>query len=155
MIVYVPQFKTEMTMDILSKGIRISGDFRKTVMWHSGKIRKGGTDGFGRDAYSLLYIGGMYGVVRHSNASAPLKLRLMIVGDSFARPLEALLSTIVTDIIALDQRRFASGETVAGFVESFKPDLVLQMNNPSAFGADMLVGPKKRRPVLFDYGELR
>ena len=154
LIVYVPQFKTEMTMDILSKGMRISGDFRKTVMWHSGKIRKGGTDGFGRDAYSLLYIGGTYGVVRHSNASAPLKLRLMIIGDSYARPLEALLSTIVTDIIALDQRRFSFGETVAGFVESFKPDVVLQLNNPSAFGEDTLAGPKTHRPVMFEYGAL-
>lgn len=155
LIVYVPRFKTEMTMDLPSKGMRHVGDFRKTVMWHSNKIRKGGSDGFGRDAYSLLYIGGTYGAVKHENPGAPLKRRVLLVGDSYARPLEAFLSTVVTDLIALDQRRFAPGETVAGFVESFKPDLVLQMNNPSAFGADMLVGPKKRRPVLFDYGELR
>ena len=152
LVVYVPRFWTEMTMAVLSKGMRHSGDFRKTIMWHSGKIRKGGADGFGRDAYSRLYIGGTDGVVKHANPRAPLKRRVLLVGDSYARPLEAFLSTVVTDLMALDQRRFAPGETVAGFVESFKPDLVLQMNNPSAFGADMLVGAKRRRPVLFEYG---
>ena len=151
MIVYVPRFKTKMTMDILSKGVRLSGDFRKTIMWHSSKIRKGGSDGFGKDAYSLLYIGGTYGVVKHENPGAPLKRRVLIVGDSYARPLEAFLSTIVTDLIALDQRRFAPGETVAGFVESFKPDVVIQLCNPSAFGADTLSGPKAHQPVLFTY----
>ena len=154
LIVYVPRFKTEMTMDLPSKGMRRVGDFRKTVMWHSNKIRKGGSDGFGRDAYSLLYIGGTYGVVRHENPGAPLKRRVLLVGDSYARPLEAFLSTVVTDLIALDQRRFAPGETVAGFVESFKPDLVLQLNNPSGFGADTLSGQKTHRPVLFTYGKL-
>ena len=155
LIVYVPRFKTEMTMEILSKGISLSGDFRKTVMWHSSKIRKGGSDGFGRDAYSLLYIGGTYGVVKHENPVAPLKRRILLVGDSYARPLEASLSTIVTDLIALDQRRFAPGETVAGFVESFKPDLVLQICNPTAIGADTLSGKKKHQSVLFEYGDLR
>ena len=155
LIVYVPCFKAEMTMDILSKDIRLSGDFRKTAMWHSSKIRKGGSDGFGKDAYSLLYIGGTYGVVKHENPGAPLKRRVLIIGDSFARPLEAFLSTIVTDLIALDQRRFASDETVAGFVDSFKPQVVLQVNNPSTFNADSLLGAKKRHPAMFDYGELK
>ena len=154
LIVYVPRFKTEMTMDILSKDISLSGDFRKTAMWRSRKIRTGGTDGFATAAYSLLYIGGTYGVVKHENPGAPLKRRVLIVGDSYARPLEAFLSTVVTSLIVLDQRRFAPGETVAGFVESFKPDLVLQLNNPSAFGSDTLSGPKTRRPVLFTYGKL-
>ncbi len=154
LIVYVPRFKTEMKMDILSKDISLSGDFRKTAMWRSSKIRKGGTDGFGKDAYSLLYIGGTYGVVKHENPGAPLKRRVLIVGDSYARPLEAFLSTVVTSLIVLDQRRFALGETVAGFVESFKPDVIIQLCNPSAFGADPLSGPKTHRPVLFTYGHL-
>ena len=152
--VYTPRFVTDMSIEIPGKGVRLSGDFRKTVMRHAGKIHEGGTDGFGRDAYSLLYIGGTYGVVRHENPGAPLKRRVMIVGDSFARPLEAFLSTAVTDLMVLDQRRFAPGETVAGFVESFKPDLVLQLCNPSAFGADALLGTKKHRAVLFEYGNL-
>lgn len=155
MIVYRPKFHTDMEMAIPSKGLHLSGSFENTVMWHADKIRTGGTDGFGRDAYSLLYIGGTYGVVRHKNSGAPLKLRLMVVGDSYARPLEAFLSTAFTDLIALDQRRFAPGETVAEFVDEFKPDVVLQLNNPSTFGSDTLNGLKTGRPIMFNYGDLR
>ena len=93
-------------------------------------------------------------MVKHKNPGAPLKRRVLIVGDSYARPLEAFFSTVVTDLIVLDQRRFAPGETVAGLVKSFKPDIVIQLCNPSAFGADTLSGPKTHRPVLFDYGNL-
>jgi hypothetical protein len=96
----------------------------------------------------------MYGVVKHENPEAPLKRRVLIIGDSFTRPFEAFLSTIVTGLIVLDPRRFAPGETVAGFVESYKPDVVIQLCNPSAFGADALAGPKTHRPVLFTYGNL-
>ncbi len=152
--VYTPQFATDLSIEIPSKGIRLSGDFRKTIMRCSGQIREGGSDGFGRDAYSLLYVGGTYGVVRHKNRAAPLTRRVMIIGDSYVRPLEAMLSTVVSDLLVLDQRRFAPGETVAGFVESFKPDLVLQLNNPSTFGADTLSGPKAHQSVLFTYGKL-
>ena len=89
-------------------------------------------------------------MVRHVNRHAPLNLRLMIVGDSYVRPLEALLATVVKDLRGVDQRRLGLDETVAGFVESFKPGLVLQVNNPSALG-----GPKTRLSILFKYGELR
>ncbi len=155
MIVYVPRFRTEMTMEVPSAGIRLSGDFRNVVMSRANMIRKGGTDGFGRDAYSLLYIGGMYGVVRHVNPGAPLKRRLMIVGDSYMRPLEAFLSTVVKDLISLDQRRFGSGETVSGFVESFKPDAVLQICNPGAFNEYASSGRKAGCFVFFTYGDLK
>ena len=149
LVVYTPKFPTEMSIEIPSKGINLSGDFCKTIMWHSGKVRKGAA-GFCSDAYSLLYVGGIYGVVRHVNRQAPLNLRLLIVGDSFVRPLEALLATVVNDLLVVDPRRLGSDETVAGFVESFKPGLVLQVNNPSALG-----GPKTRLAILFRYGELR
>ena len=152
--VYAPRFKTEMAMDIISRGISLSGDFHKTVMWHSNKIWKGGSDGFGRDAYSLLYIGGIYGVVKHANPGAPLKRRILLVGDSYTRPFEAFLSTVVSDLVVLDQRRLAPGETVAGFVESFKPDFVLQMNNPAALVAGTLPGLETHLSVLFTYGKL-
>ena len=149
LIVYTPKFPTEMSIEIPSKRISLSGDFRQTVMWHSDKARRRAA-GFRKDAYSLLYVGGIYGVVRHMNQHAPLNLRLMLVGDSYVRPLEALLATVVKDLLVVDQRRLGPDETVAGFVESFKPGLVLQVNNPSALG-----GPKTRLSILFKYGELR
>ena len=99
----------------------------------------------------------MFGAVRHENGGAPVKRRLMVIGDSFVRPLQAMLSTVFSDILVLDQRRFAEGESVVKFVEDFKPDVVMQMNNPSALGLsrDFADGRATTYPPLFDYGELR
>ncbi len=148
LVVYVPTFPTEMSMDIPAKGVSRSGDFRSTVMWRSGKVRESKGDEFRTDAYSLLYIGGVYGTVLHSNRRAPFDLRLMIVGDSYARPLEAFLSTAFSEVLALDQRRLRPGESVVGFARDFRPDVVLQLCNPICLGCD-----DGTLPVFFEYGE--
>ncbi len=152
MTVYQPRFSTDMVIDIPSKNVRRRGSFRKTVMWRAGKVLGNRGDVFATDAYSMVYIGGNYGVVRHENRGAPIKLRLMIIGDSYARPLEAFLSTVFSDVIALDQRRFDKGDTVASHVEGFKPDIVVQLNNPSALGGVSRKGSDPIYPVLFSYG---
>ena len=79
------------------------------------------------------------------------------MGDSYSRPLQGFLSTVFSEILALDQRRFKSGETVAGFVEEFKPAVVLQLDNPGALGlGGDASGPSGfKSSAVFDYGELR
>ena len=114
-------------------------------------------DEFKADAYSHLYIGGLFGVVWFKNRKAPVEKRLVVVGDSYSRPLQGFLSTVFSEILALDQRRFKPGETVSGFVEEFKPAVVLQLDNPVALG---LGGAEPNRSgiknsAVFDYGELR
>lgn len=156
-VAYTPRFKTKMTMTVPSRRIRHSGNFRNTVMWRSRTMQTIPENGVRKDGYLSLYIGGMYDVVRHENRGAPVGKRLLIVGDSYVRPLQAMLSSIFTDILVLDQRRFSEGMSVAGFVEEFKPDLVLQLNNPSALGisrdfADMRTSSS---PPLFNYGDLK
>ena len=128
MIVYTPRFKTNMSIEIPSRKVRRRGSFRRTVMWRADVIGDMKGNEFRADAYSLLYTGGIYGVVRHSNKEAPLKIRLLMVGDSYERPLEAFFSTVFSEVLVLDQRRFSRDETVLGFVEDFKPDVVLQLN---------------------------
>ena len=159
LIVYTPKFETDMSICIPSRNVSLSGDFRKTVMWCADKIRRRDGNLFKMDAYSMLYIGGIFGVVRQRNNTAPLKLKLMIVGDSYARPLAAFLSTVFSEVITLDQRRFAASESVAGFLADFKPDLVLQMNSPVAVAvsANGIRADERdlNNSVLFEYGELR
>lgn len=150
MIVYEPRFQTEMTLEIPAKSISLTGDFRGTAMYRAHELRPGVVR---KDAYSLAYTGtgGSHNIVRHLNPNAPLKRKLLLVGDSFARPLECLLSTVLSEVIAVDQRSFKTGETVVGYVESLRPDIVLQLNNPFALGNK----GKQRRPVLFEYGNPR
>lgn len=148
-IVYSPRFRTKMTLQVPSKDILLSGDFRSTVMYRAGEVRPNKARA---DAYSLVYtgVGGSYRMARHVNPDAPIRRKLLLVGDSFARPVEGLLSILFTDVMALDQRCFVAGETVVGHVKSFKPDCVVQLNNPFAFG-----NARKRTNGMFEYGELR
>ena len=155
--VYTPKFKTKMKIEIPSRKLKRAGSFRETVMWDSDKILAMRGDEFRADAYSHLYVGGLFGVVRFENRKAPVGKRLLVVGDSFSRPLQGFLSTVFSEILALDQRRFKPGETVAGFVEEFKPAVVLQLDNPGALGlgGDASGGPGFKSSAVFDYGELR
>ena len=150
LIVYTPRFPTQMSLDVPSKKIHLSGSFRKTNMWRAKDIR--GRGRLEKDAYSFLYVGGLYPLVRHRNNGAPIRVKIIIIGDSYARPLEAFLSTVVSDVVVLDPRRFAKGETVSAIIRRIRPDIVLQMANTRGFHSDLIGRKKCGRPVMFDYG---
>lgn len=150
LIVYTPEFETRMSLEVPSKGIRRSGSFRQTNMWRAKDIRK--SDQIKRDAYSYLYVGGLYPMVRHRNPQAPVRAKVMIIGDSFARPLEAFLSTVVSDLTVVDPRRFAEGETVADHVLRWRPDVVLELINTGGFHSGFIGRKRRGRSVMFDYG---
>ena len=107
---------------------------------------------FVMDAYSALYVGGIYPQVAHENPEAPLRVRVLLIGDSFARPAEAFLSTVVRRIDAVDPRRTPAGFSLSECVRRLKPDIVVQMINPSSFVTDKMKGPKTGRAVMFEYG---
>ena len=150
LIVFTPRFSTQMSLDVPSKNIHRSSSFRQTNMWRAKDIR--GSGRLEKDAYSFLYVGGLYPLVRHQNAKAPIRARVMIIGDSFARPLEALLSTVISDLVVVDPRRFPKGDTVAQYVRQFHPDMVLQLTNTGGFFSDFIGRKGCGRPVMFEYG---
>ena len=151
MILYRPGFATEMSLDIPSAHVHLVGDFERTNMRNASKLRPGKAD---TRAYSEAYVGEIAPTVRHRNDSAPVRRRVLVIGDSFVRPLEAFLSTVVTDICVVDPRRYRE-MTIADCVRSIKPDIVLQMQNPSvlsARGEDDEDGESSGLPVFFSYG---
>lgn len=151
MILYRPGFATEMSLDIPSARIHLVGDFERTNMRNASRIRSGKTD---VQAYSQAYVGEISPIVRHHNEAAPVRRRVLVIGDSFVRPLEAFLSTTVTDLLVVDPRRYRNG-TIADCVRTFKPDIVLQTQNPSvlsARGEDDEAGESSGRPLFFTYG---
>lgn len=140
-VVLRPGFKTKMSMEVPSRKISVKGSFEKTVMrrW---KELLSIEDGFVSDAYSMIYIGGLYPLVRHHNPLAPLKVKVLLIGDSFARPVEAFLSTAVQDLIAIDpRRRNPKHKGVADIVRQERPDIVIQLQTPNTFSV-----------VMFEYG---
>ena len=117
-------------------------------MWRAKTLGKG----VRTDCYSSLYVGGIYPLVCHKNEQVPIKVRILVIGDSFVRPLEAFLSTVVAELVVVDQRRFAPGETVVDYVARIRPEIVLQLSKAGLFFSDVIGRAKTGRHVLFDYG---
>ena len=146
-----PRFATRMSIRIPSKNIDISGTFEETNMRRADEALTGSRS-FLTDAYSALYVGGIYPLVIHENREAPLRKRVLLIGDSFARPVEAFLSAAVRRLDTIDPRRTAKDFSIAEYVRKTKPDIVIQMINPSSLGAGKMKGPKTGRAAMFEYG---
>lgn len=152
MTIYTPRFSTKMSIDVPDKKVHKVGSFRQTNMWRAQTICGKRGKSYSTDAYSALYVGGIYPFVRHRNLEAPIDAKVLIIGDSYVRPLEAFLSTTVREIVVIDPRRIDRSQTLVQHVKRENPDIVLQIQNPSAFGADVIGGERTHRPVMFDYG---
>lgn len=148
LIVYTPCFETQMSLDIPSKNIYLEGTFQETNMWKAKTLGQG----VRADCYTALYVGGLFSSTYHRNERAPIKVRILVIGDSFVRPLEAFLSTVVAELVVVDQRRFAPGETVVDYVARIRPEIVLQLSKAGLFFSDVIGRAKTGRHVLFDYG---
>lgn len=129
LIWYTPKFETEMSCALPDRGALFQGDFADANI-RSQYIEK--KDYFGYNA-DCVYIGGNYGLVLHRNLYAPSSLKIMMIKDSFIKPLEAYLSTVFQEIDLIDPRNFSEC-TIAEYVERTKPDIVIYGINPSQFG---------------------
>lgn len=148
LIVYTPRFATRMSLDIPSKKIHRKGSFQETNMWRAKTLG----EGVRTDCYSSLYVGGIYPLVCHKNEQVPIKARILVIGDSFVRPLEAFLSTVVAELVVIDPRRVAPGVTMIDCAKRMRPDIVLQVSTAGGFFSDVIGRAKTGRHVLFDYG---
>ena len=149
-VLYRPDFKTSMSLEMPEQKLKVSGTFEQTVMRNAGKIKPNGK--YRARAYSYAYVGEITGLTRHRNPSAPVKKRILVIGDSFVRPLEGLLSTVVSELDVLDPRRYRGPGTVAEYVARASPDEVYQILNPLGLFSESLVGPKTGKPAFFEYG---
>lgn len=151
LVVYLPKFKTHISMEIPSCGVQAEGSFRSAVMRRFDEVQRSRKDDV-LDQNSLCYIGGTYPLARLGNPESPLPLRVFMIGDSFCRPIAAFFSTIVSQIEFVDPRRLDDGLTVVEHIEKFKPDLVLQVQCPPSMLVDRLDGPPVHKRVMFEYG---
>lgn len=120
LIYYIPRFATKMSTIMPYERMIYKGDY--TVA----NIRKKyiqNSDYFNFHPGSVC-IGDNYPLVHHYNLNAPNKVKLLIIRDSFALPLEAFMSTEFSEIDSLDSR-FYKASTIAEFIQWTNPDLVL------------------------------
>ncbi|MCD7769817.1 MAG: hypothetical protein LUH36_06880 [Oscillospiraceae bacterium] len=71
-----------------------------------------------------VYIGGDYPLVNIKNDTALNDLKILIIGDSYRRPVEQFLSYYFTELYHIDLRYYTDG-TFAEYVEEIQPDIVV------------------------------
>lgn len=126
-VTYKPSLKTDMSL-YNNKYLQYkTGDF-EAVNIRKEHLEK---DYFEKDPYSV-YIGGGYPIIKHTNPNASSGLKLLIIKDSYTLPVQAFLSTVFSRIDVIDPR-LITAYSISEYVECYKPDIVIQMINPSVF----------------------
>lgn len=126
---YTPLFTTKMSCSIPSSRQYSSGDFSTSDLRLSYAKEK---NYFGPPVYNL-FLGGDFDLVQHRNSLAPNSQKLLIIKDSFMRPMESFLATEFAAVDTIDPRYY-SASTIAEYISWAKPDLVLMMAGVSVFG---------------------
>ncbi|MBQ7865034.1 MAG: hypothetical protein IJ350_01595, partial [Clostridia bacterium] len=90
---------------------------------------EGEPDYFNLSPY-FAYVGGNYTLVVHRNGQAPVDLKVLLIKDSFAPPLESFMSTVFTAVDALDPRYYTD-KTIADYIRQNEPDVVMLAVNPN------------------------
>ena len=75
------------------------------------------------------------------NSQAPVGKRILVIGDSFARPVPAYLNSVFQEVVLIDPRHFRECKpfrkiSIVEYVKSMSPDAVVMLINPSSFYAD-------------------
>lgn len=120
---HTPKFETEMSCVIPQRGDFFRGDFAdaniRTQYIEEKKFFADDAD----DAYAI-YTGGDYPLVSHRNLYAPSPLKVLMIKDSFTRPLQAFFSTIFQEVDVIDPRYFTEC-TIAEYADQTEPDVVI------------------------------
>lgn len=124
---YTPRFDTDMSMYVQHHRRFTSGSFEDAVMLM--EYTEGEPDYFNLSPY-FAYVGGNYPLVVHRNGQAPVDLKVLLIKDSFAPPLESFMSTVFTAVDALDPRYYTN-KTIADYICQNEPDVVMLAVNPN------------------------
>jgi hypothetical protein len=128
LILYTPRQSVETALSIPHKGIVRTGSFADVLLCTEYLDTP---NYFSDDAY-CVYLGGNYPLTLHETPSATGGAHVLLVKDSFSLPLEAMLSTSVSRLDAIDPRYYRE-ETVLSYAKRTRPDLVVVAINPSVF----------------------
>lgn len=125
---FTPNFETNMSLSIGKRGEFYKGTFEEAII----RERYLENKDYFRDNTYCLYLGGSAPVVKIQNSSVKNDMKIVVIGDSFSRPVYAFLSTIVSEVDALDPR-YLPECSVAEYIELAKPDLVLFLTTPTMY----------------------
>ena len=129
---YTPKFETEQSRTVPKQQYYFSGDFEGANLQKEfiGEEK----DYFVNDTY-CLYTGKDYALVQHKNRLPVTDMKILIIKDSFTKPMQAYLSTMFSEIDVIDPRHFAEC-SVAEYIRRTEPDFVMLMMNPSLLAGE-------------------
>ena len=125
-----PKFSSQLSCARIRESMWAKGDFASAVILRDYVETR--PDLFTKSAYGLY--GGTKALVCYRNSHAPVKKKILMVGDSFAYPVWALCSAVFSEIDTLDPR-LLNKFTIAEYVVQTKPDMVVQLVNSNVFTA--------------------
>lgn len=128
---YTPLFDTAICTTIEpwpGKTIVREGNFEDSNMYYEYIDER--PDWFDGNPY-CMYTGGAYPYVQHRSESAPSDIKICLIKDSFAMPVQAFLSTEFKYVDVLDPR-YMVDFTVAEHIRDTQPDIVIVMLAPNS-----------------------
>ncbi len=140
LIWYTPRFETAISCIVPDRKHFYKGDFTQAMI-RERYIKN--VNYFHMNPY-CVYIGGDYPLVKHKNAQAANRRRILVIKDSYVLPLQSFLSTEFTEVDVIDPRYYTQS-SIADYCRWNKPDFVVMMMNPMSVRelTNTVVGIKK------------
>ena len=119
-----PKEKIQVSFAAPEEGIFREGDFRETYMVYE---RLEGDNLYEMAQYDI-YIGEDYPTTSQIYEEAPVEKKILLIKDSYFRPVQAFLGTVFTQTDTIDMRYFTGD--VKEYIRETNPDMVLLCYNP-------------------------
>ncbi len=128
LIVYEPVFETEMSSYEHKSQETREGSYQEVIL-HTEYLLE--PDYYGDNAY-YVYLGGNYPMIEHRNSDASCDLKVLLIKDSFALPIQAFFSTVFQEMDVIDARYY-SEMPLSETALANEYDLVIMFINPTVF----------------------
>ncbi|MBR4544063.1 MAG: hypothetical protein IKO53_07625 [Lachnospiraceae bacterium] len=126
---WLPKWKTKMSLDVPSQGIQREGDFEDAFVYYENLA------GYSFDYYAYYaYLHQDYDHMILRNENAPNDMKLVIVRDSTAVAVSPFLIHGCSEIHLLDLRYMSADEDVYGIIEDIDPDWLIYLFGPGYLG---------------------
>ena len=138
--IITPKYETKIHYNAPKRNISKEGSFEDSVI----DYKMLNENYFASDPYSAYaYANTNYGIYR--NPSAPCKLKLLTIHDSFARPSNTFLSLVFSEQDTLDMRDY--NEKFEEYYSGFAPDILIVFINAN--------GIKSKNTTYDFFGDLK
>lgn len=122
-----PKFETNLSLSIPSHGVVRTGGFSDAI-FNMERIEF--RDYYNKAPYEI-YIGGQYPLTIINNKMQSNNKKVLIVLDSFGRPVGSFMSLCFTETEIIDLRKF-NDESLTSYIDKSKPDVVMFLYNPAS-----------------------